>query len=402
MVGFDDILAARDRLTGHVHRSPLEFTETLSALSGNRVWLKLENLQRTGSFKDRGSLNKLLTLTAAERAAGVICASAGNHGQGVASAAQRLGIAATVVMPVGTPLVKTSACRSFGAEVVLFGTNFDEACGEARRLAAERRLTWVHAFDDPVVIAGQGTVGLEILEQLPEVEAIVVPVGGGGLIGGLALAVKSLSPKVRVYGVETERVASMEAALAAGKIVEVPGGRTLADGIAVRRAGEHTFPLVRDWVDGIATVDEEEIASAILTLMEREKTVAEGAGATPLAALVNRKLALSGRRVALVISGGNIDVNILSRIIERGLVKDGRLMRMIVRIPDVPGALARLATQVAETRANVVEIHHQRAFSTAELGETDVELTLETRGPEHIEELRALLATAGYRVVPRA
>ncbi len=308
----------------------------------------------------------------------------------------------TVVMPVGSPLVKATACRSFGAEVVLFGTNYDEACGEARRLATERGLTWVHAFDDPVVIAGQGTVGLEILEQLPETEAIVVPVGGGGLIGGIALAVKSLNPKVRVYGVETERVASMEAALAAGKIVDVPGGRTLADGIAVRRAGEHTFPLVRDWVDGIATVDEEEIASAILTLMEREKTVAEGAGATPLAALANRKLALSGRRVVLVVSGGNIDVNILSRIIERGLVKDGRLMRMMVRIPDVPGALAKLTTQVAETRANIVEIHHQRAFSTAELGETDVELTLETRGPDHIEELRALLTGAGYRVVPRA
>ncbi|MFN7950419.1 MAG: threonine ammonia-lyase [bacterium] len=402
MVTFDDILAARDRLQGHIHRSPLEFTEALSALTGNRVWLKLENLQRTGSFKDRGSLNKLLTLTEAERAAGVICASAGNHGQGVASAAQRLGLVATVVMPVGSPLVKATACRSFGAEVVLFGTNYDEACGEARRLATERGLTWVHAFDDPVVIAGQGTVGLEILEQLPETEAIVVPVGGGGLIGGIALAVKSLNPKVRVYGVETERVASMEAALAAGKIVDVPGGRTLADGIAVRRAGEHTFPLVRDWVDGIATVDEEEIASAILTLMEREKTVAEGAGATPLAALANRKLALSGRRVVLVVSGGNIDVNILSRIIERGLVKDGRLMRMMVRIPDVPGALAKLTTQVAETRANIVEIHHQRAFSTAELGETDVELTLETRGPDHIDELRALLTGAGYRVVPRA
>jgi len=398
----DDILAARERIQANVHRTPLEYTEALSQLTGNKVWLKLENLQRTGSFKDRGSLNKLLLLTDAEKAAGVICASAGNHGQGVASGAQRLGIHATIVMPVGAPLMKAAACRSFGAEVVLAGTNFDEACTEARRIAAERGLTWVHAFDDPAVIAGQGTVGLEILEQLPDVDAIVVPVGGGGLIGGIALAVKSVNPRVRVYGVEAERVASMEAALSAGKIVEVRGGRTLADGIAVRRAGEHTFPLVREWVDGIATVDEEEIASAILTLMEREKTVAEGAGATPLAALANRKLALSGRRVVLVISGGNIDVNILSRIIERGLVKDGRLVRLMVRIVDVPGALARLTTEVAETRANIVEIHHQRAFSTAELGETDVELTLETRGPEHIRELLDRLAAAGYAIAPRA
>ena len=268
-----------------------------------------------------------MQLTEAERAGGVIAASAGNHAQGVSYHAQRLGIAATIVMPARTPLIKVSAVKSHGAEVILHGANYDDAYAEACRVRDERKLTFVHPFDDAAIIAGQGTVGLEILDELPDVDTIVVPIGGGGLVAGVAIAVKSQRPEVTIFGVQAKRIASMEASCQKGGVTTIAAARTLADGIAVRTPGTLTFPIVQELVDGIVTVDEEEIASAILQLIEKEKTVVEGAGATPLAAMMNKRLPMSGKKVALVLSGGNIDVNVLSRIIERGLVKDGRMVR---------------------------------------------------------------------------
>jgi len=393
-----DVEAARQRLSTVIYASPCAYSETLSRLTGTRCFVKLENLQMTGSFKERGAANKLLTLPAAERSRGVVAASAGNHGLAVAFHSERLGIPSVIVMPEWAPLIKVTSARYHKAEVVLAGANYDEAYAIARRLEAERRLPFVHPFDDPEVIAGQGTLGLELLEQCPDMDAVVVPVGGGGLIAGVALAVKSKRPKVRVIGVQAGEVAAMKASLAAGSRVMLPAAATIADGIAVREVGERPFELVKKHVDVVVTVDEEEIANAILLLLEIEKTVVEGAGATTLAALVNKKVALEGKTVVLVLSGGNIDVNVISRIIERGLVKDGRLVRLSVLLQDRPGALARLAALVAESRANVLHISHDRAFSHARIGETEVEMTLETSGRGQIEAVKQRLGEAGYRV----
>jgi threonine dehydratase len=394
----EDVVAARARLAGAIAVTPCAYSETLSALTGSRVFVKLENLQMTGSFKERGAANLLLQLGAAERRRGVVAASAGNHGLAVALHAARLGISAVVVMPEWAPLGKVTAARRHGAEVVLHGQNYDEAYARAKEIQAQRDLVFVHPFDDPRVIAGQGTIGLELLEQVAGLEAVVVPVGGGGLIGGIAVAIKARQPDVRVVGVQAGELAGMKAALAAGQRVMVPAASTIADGIAVRRVGEHTFDLARRLVDEVVGVDDEEIANAILLLLEIEKTVVEGAGAVPLAALVNKRVALPGKTVALVLSGGNIDVNLISRIIERGLVKDGRLVRLAVMLRDRPGALAQLTSLVAEARANVLHIHHDRAFSRARVGETEVEVTLETSGREQIEAIKRHLAQAGYVV----
>jgi threonine dehydratase len=392
-----DIEAARARIRDWVYLTPSATSETFSRLTGCKVSFKLENLQMTGSFKERGALNKLLLLTPEERARGVIAASAGNHAQGVSFHATRQHIKAQIVMPLTTPMTKVSATRSHGAEVILHGTNYDEAHDEAQRRCVAGGLTFIHPFDDEAVIAGQGTIGLELIEQNPYLDAVVVPIGGGGLIAGIACAIKETNPKIRVIGVQTGRVPSMKESVAAGKPVLVPAATTIAEGIAVRRPGDRTFALVRRYVDDIVTVDEEEIANAILLLLEREKTVAEGAGAAPLAALVQRKVALDGKKVALVIAGGNIDPTFLSRIIERGLVKDGRLSRFRVRVPDHAGALARLTGVIAGQLANILEITHDRAYYGVNLGDSLVEVTLETRGPEHISELVAALEKAGYR-----
>ena len=350
----------------------------------------------TGSFKERGAANLLLQLAPAERRRGVVAASAGNHGLAVAFHAARLGISAAIVMPEWAPLAKVVAARRHGAEVVLHGENFDEAYVRAREIEAARDLVFVHPFDDPRVIAGQGTIGLEMVAEVPGLDAVLVPVGGGGLIGGVAVAVKSERPGVTVIGVQAREVAAMTGALAAGERVTVPAATTIADGIAVRRVGAQTFDLARRHVDHLVTVTEEEIANAILLLLEIEKTVVEGAGAVPLAALANRRLALDGKTVGLVVSGGNIDVNVIARVIERGLVKDGRLVRLRVRLRDRPGALARLTALVAEARANVLRIEHDRAFSRAPVGDSEVELTLETSGPEQIATIKRHLAEAGY------
>jgi threonine dehydratase len=391
-----DIERARARIRDALFVSPCAHSETFSQMTGNKVFFKLENLQMTGSFKERGALNKILTLSDAERQRGVIAASAGNHAQGVAYHATRNQIRATIVMPTAAPLFKVTRTREYGADVVLHGDGYDAAFDEAWRRHEAEGLTFIHAFDDDAVMAGQGTLGLELIEQNPYLEAVVVPVGGGGLISGIAVAMKETNPRIRIIGVQTARVPSMQRALAEHAPVALPPAVTVADGIAVRKAGARTLPVVEKYVDEIVTVDEPEIANAILLLLEREKTVAEGAGAVALAALLAGKTGLHGRKVALLVAGGNIDVNILSRIIERGLVKDGRLVRLRVRIDDHPGALHRLTGLMAEVRANILEVFHNRAFSRVDLGETAVDVTLETRGADQIAELVALLDGGGY------
>jgi threonine dehydratase len=396
MIQPGDIQAARARVREAIYLSPCARSETFSRATGNTIYLKLDNLQRTGSFKERGALNKLLSLTPKERGQGVIAASAGNHAQGVAYHAGGRGIRAVICMPLTTPLIKVSATKGYGAEVILGGANYDEAFEQALLRAQEQGLTFVHAFDDDAVIAGQGTLGLELLEQQPDIQAVVVPIGGGGLIGGVACAIKEINPRIQILGVQPARLPSMKVAVAEGKPVTIKAAATVADGIAVRRAGDRTLPLVQKYVDDIVTVDEEEIANAILLLLEREKTLAEGAGAAALAAVLNHKLPLNGKKVAVLVCGGNIDVTLLSRIIERGLVKDGRLVRLRVHLPDYPGALHRLTGILAQHRANIVETSYDRAYYGVNLGDTAIDITMETKGPDHISELLAALDVAGY------
>ncbi len=396
MITLSDVQSALTRIRKSIPVSPCSRSETFSGLTGNSVFLKLENLQRTGAYKERGALNKLLSLNEDERSHGVIAASAGNHAQAVSYHAARLGIRATICMPLTTPLIKVSATRGYGANVVLEGANYDEACEEAMQRSQRDHLTFVHAFDDDVVIAGQGTLGLELLEQHPDLDAVVVPIGGGGLIAGIACALKETNPKLQVFGVEPARLPSMKAAIEDGAPVALPAAVTIADGIAVRRAGTRTFPLVRKYVDDIVTVEEEEIANAILLLLENEKTLAEGAGAAATAALLNRRVSLSGKKIIALVSGGNIDVTLLSRIIERGMVKDGRLVRLRIHLPDYPGALHGLTGILAKHRANIVETAYDRAYHGVNLGETTIEITMETRGREHIAELLAALTAGGY------
>lgn len=396
MIGLPDIERAREALRDAIYLSPCARTEALSRTTGCEVYLKLENLQMTGSFKERGARNRLLALDASQRARGVIAASAGNHAQGVAFHARALGIAATIVMPCSTPLNKVVATRGFGAEVVLHGDGYDEAAGEARRLQADRQLVGIPAFDDDLVIAGQGTLGLEVLEQVEDLDAVVVPVGGGGLIGGVAAALKERKPSIGVYGVEAAAIAGMRAALEAGEPIELPAARTIADGIAVRCVSERTRALCERYVDDLVTVDEEELSRAVLMLIEQEKTVAEGAGAAALAALMQGSLPLSGKRVAVLVTGGNIDVNLVSRIIDRGLRRSGRTVGVKVLLRDVPGALVRMLEVVASHGANVLSVHHDRVTSPVAVGVTTVELTLETRGFEHVAEVEAGLRAAGY------
>ncbi len=396
-ISLADVQAARERLRGSIYYSPCPHSQMLSALTGQQIYLKLENLQMTGSFKERGALNRIATLTPEQKSRGVVAASAGNHAQGVAYHATKRGIRSIIVMPLATPLVKVTATRNFGAEVVLHGANYDEACDEATRICTAEGMTFIHPFDDPIVMAGQGTIGLELLEQVPELQAVVVPIGGGGLIGGIACAIKESRPDIRVIGVQTSRLPSMAAAVAQHHPVTLDSATTIADGIAVRRAGEVTFPVVERYVDEIVTVDEDEIASSILVLLEREKTLAEGAGATALAALIQKKTTLKSEHTAVLVCGGNIDVTLLSRIIERGLVQDGRLIRLRIHLLDKPGALAELTRLIADYRANIVDTLHNRAYYGVNLGDTVIDITMETRGREQVEELLAALTAEGYK-----
>ena len=393
-----DVLAARERFGNAVYRSPCVRSEMLSRITEQGVYLKLENLQMTGSFKERGALNRIAMLTPEQAKHGVVAASAGNHAQGVAYHATLRGIRAVIVMPLTTPLVKVTATRDFGAEVVLHGANYEEACTEATRLCTEQRMTFIHPFDDLLVMAGQGTIGLEMLEQVEGLEAVVVPIGGGGLISGIACAVKESNPKVRVIGVQTERLPSMKEAIAEHHPVTLPAATTIADGIAVRRAGDLTLPVVAKYVDEIVTVDEDEISSAILTLLEREKTLAEGAGATALAALLQRRTSLpKGTKTGVLVCGGNIDVTLLSRIIERGLVQDGRLIRLRIHLLDKPGALKDLTEIIAKYRVNIVDTLYNRAYYGVNIGDTAIDITMETRSREQVAELLAALTSEGYK-----
>jgi threonine dehydratase len=397
MLTVSDIEQARSRIQGKVVETPCTKSPLVGEATGCSLFLKFENLQLTGSFKERGACNKLESLSPSERKAGVITASAGNHAQAIACHAARLGISATVVMPEATPLIKVMSTRRFGATVHLYGKSYDEAAERAAELCKEHDFTYVHPFDDELIMAGQGTIGLELLEQNPRLDAVVVPVGGGGLLAGVACAIKETNPRIKVYGVESRTFPGMLRALGEDSPLPIPGGKTIADGIAVRNVGKLPIEVVRHYADEIALVDEEEIAQAILLLLEREKTVVEGAGAVGLAALLYSRLPVQGQRVATILSGGNIDVNLVSRIIERGLVKTGRRVRIFVTVPDVTGVLAAISRIIADERANILEINHDRAFSDAEVGETRIELVLETHGFEHIERIGKALTESGYR-----
>jgi threonine dehydratase len=399
MIGIADVRTARERIRDGVVTTPCMPARALAEAANCQLHLKLENLQRTGSFKDRGALNRMLDLSPAERARGVVTASAGNHAQAVAWHAARLGIPATVVMPEGTPFIKIANTRRFGARIAFRGATISDAMVEARRLEEAEGLVLVHAFDDDRVIAGQGTIALEILEQLPDVSVAVVPVGGGGLISGIALALKAADRNIRVYGVEAAAAASALASRHAGRIVHIETAETIADGIATKAIGERTFPILQSHVDDVVSVEEERIAAAVHLLLERQKLLAEGAGAAPLAALLDRALPVHpSDRVVMILSGGNIDVNLVCRIIDRGLVADGRLARLMVKVRDRPGELASLTERVASCGANVLEIAHRRAFADISVGDVEIVMHLETRGREHVDEIIALLQSDGHIV----
>ncbi len=383
-----DIQAARRRIAGAVYVSPCPESIPLSEVTGMRIFCKLENLQRTGSFKERGARNALLLLDGGQKQRGVIAASAGNHALGLAYHGRLLNIPVTVVMPRFAPLVKLNTCQRLGANVILHGATFLEAKDHARALCGERGLTYIHGYDDPAIIAGQGTMGLEILEQVPDVEAIVIPLGGGGLLAGVALAVKTLRPEVQIIGVEPEGAAKFAAAVQAGHPVQIHCQPTLADGLAVPDIGANAFPIARDRIDKLVTVDEDEIALAILRIVELEKAIVEGSGASGLAACLAGKLPeLAGRRVVLPFCGGNIDPAILSRVIEKGLVADGRVCRFSAVISDRPGGLAGLTKLIADAGASVKEIVHERAFAGADVFAVSVLCTIETRDRTHLEEI---------------
>ncbi len=396
MLSLNDVRAAAQRIAGAVERTPFVHSRTLSRLTGAEVFLKFENLQFTASFKERGALNKLLSLTPEERQRGVIAMSAGNHAQAVAYHAARLGIPATIVMPKGSPNTKIKNTQVHGAKVVLEGDSLHAAGAHARELAARARLVFVHPYEDPLIVAGQGTVALEMLEDVPDLDVLVVPVGGGGLISGMAIAASELKRGLKILGVESKTYPSMYQRLK-GLKVEV-GGDTIAEGIAVKDVGDIAFGIIRERVEEVLVVEEEMIERAIVALIEIEKTVAEGAGAAALAALLAQPQRFAGKRVGLPISGGNIDSRVLASVLMRGLVRDARLVRLRVTMPDVSGSLAKVATLIAEAGGNIVEIQHQRIFGTASVKTPEVEFLIETRDREHTEALVQALQKNGIRV----
>jgi threonine dehydratase len=399
-VTLSDIRAAQRRIASGVIVTPCPESIPLSEITGARIVCKLENLQRTGSFKERGARNALMRLTPARRKHGVVAASAGNHALGLAYHGKLLGIRVTVVMPDYAPLIKITTCEKLGARVMIHGRDFTEARAVADRLVAEQGLTYIHGFDDPDIIAGQGTLGLELMRQVPDLDAIVCPVGGGGLIAGLALAVKSVKPRIKIIGVESTATANFAAAMRAGKPVAVRRRATLADGLATLGVGANAFAIARDRIDEVVTVSEDAISLAILRMVELEKTVVEGAAAVPLAAMMAGKLSgLAGKRVALIVGGGNIDPAILSRVIEKGLVHDGRLTRFTAIISDRPGGLAELCRVIATSGASIKDIAHDRAFSGPDVSAVHAVCTVETRDRAHIAALHRALKKNGFPLV---
>jgi threonine dehydratase len=393
-VSFHNVLTARDKIAGAVENTPCLHSKTLSRIFECEVWLKFENLQFTASFKERGALNKLLSLSAEEKARGVIAMSAGNHAQGVAYHAGRLGVPATIVMPAYTPFVKVRNTEGHGATVVLHGNTLAEASAHARELAAKHRYTFVHPYDDPYIIAGQGTVALEMLEAAPALDALVIPVGGGGLVAGCAIAAKGVKPSIEIYGVESTTFPAMAQRLH-GEQVKV-GTETIAEGLAVRDIGEMTFAIVKALAKDVLLVDEATIEEAIALLIEIEKTVTEGAGATGIAALLQHRGTFKGKKIGVVLCGGNIDSRILASILMRNLVREGRLVRVRVRVPDVAGSLAKLTKVVGDAGGNIVDVEHQRLFGVFSVKSTEIELTLETRDREHVNQLLKELDSHGF------
>jgi threonine dehydratase len=399
MLDAEEVHAARDRVAETARHTPLEYSHTFSEMTGADVRLKLETFQRTGAFKIRGATNRIATLPEAEREAGIVTASAGNHAQGVALAASRLGVDSLVVMPENAPVSKVKATRSYGARVELHGVDYDAAAERAREIEAAEGRYYLHAFDDEMVMAGQGTLGLEVVEDCPGVETVVVPVGGGGLISGVATAVKDHDPGIRVVGVQAEGAASLPESLERGERVTLDSVDTIADGIATRNVGEKTFEVIRERVDEVVTVGEDDIAVALTTLLERGKTLVEGAGAVPLAALLAGAFDYAGdETVVPLLCGGNIDMNTLTTVILRGLVETGRYLRLRTTLEDRPGALEDLTDVISAHRANIYAIQHDRTSRNIAMNDAEVELALETRGPDHVDDLTGALEDAGYGV----
>lgn len=397
-VGYHEVLAAVTTLKGHLVETPCTFSRILSKICGCEVWVKFENLQFTASFKERGALNKLNTLSADERKRGVIAMSAGNHAQGVAYHAGRLGIPATIVMPEGTPFIKVEHTETLGATVVLTGKTLADAQAEALRRAAERDYVFIPPYDDPQVIAGQGTVAVEMLKAAPDLDVLLVPVGGGGLISGMAIAAKAIRPDVAVIGVQVAAYPAMRQALR-GEPISV-GGETIAEGIAVKNVGKLTLEIVRRTVDDVLVVEDSEIERAIALFLSVEKTVAEGAGAAGLAALLHDPERFKGRKVGLVLSGGNIDPRLLAQVIMRQLVREGRIIALRVGVSDRPGALGHIATLVGEAGGNIIEALHQRLFTAASVKAAELELTIECRSAAHADKVVDVLTANGYTVHP--
>jgi threonine dehydratase len=398
MITISDIRQAREQIAPHIIRTPLVYSPTFSSMCGYEVYLKLETMQKAGSFKVRGAVNRILSCRNEIGGNGVVAASAGNHAQGVAVAARAAGVPATVVMPVWASVSKQAAARSYGAAVILSGANLEESIRHAQDLAKDG-MTYIPAFDDPGVIAGQGTVGLEILEDLPETDLILVPIGGGGLIAGIAVAAKGIDPRVQIKGVQAAVCPSAVEAVKAGEPVLVEAEATLADGIRVRQVGDLAFPIIRDMVEDIVLVEEEEIARAMLLLLERKRVIAEGAGAAPLAALLSGKVKIrEGSRVVLVVSGGNVDTPLLDRVIHQGLVLNGRVLQAEVILEDVPGALAGLLSVIAKTGGNILQIHHVRGGRDLRVQAVRVALEVETRDEGHQREVVKEVEKAGYPI----
>jgi threonine dehydratase len=397
-LNIDDIIIARDKMKGIVHMTPLDYSKTFSQLAHNEVYLKLENLQKTGSFKVRGSYNKLNSLSKEELTKGVIAASAGNHAQGVAYSSQMLGVPCKIVMPKGAPLSKILATKQYGAEVILEGATFDDALSYALKLKEQLDATFIHAFDDEAIMTGQGTVGLEILDQLPDVEAVICPIGGGGLIAGVAMAVKEKNPHISVYGIQALACPSMKQSLFENKPVIVDSTPTMADGIAVKKPGLRPFEIVQKYVDDVFCVDEMEIARTMLMVLERNKLLVEGSGAVSLASLLYEKLNIKEKKVVAVLSGGNVDMNFISRIIERGLVESGRYANFTITLKDKPGELQRVLSSITDLDANVQSVNLHRIGKDIYPGYVQIEISVETKNHDHIEQLHNVLTEKNYHV----